>query len=83
MRNKVFKTAPPTYKHVIVTLLLMRQVIPSPKSSNKVQQLGDLGEWNFEKRKIKKEQDKQTGYLERTRSWPLLQMGSQEKRLME
>lgn len=47
--RKIFKTAPPSYKHVILTLLLNEMGTPINEAINKVQQLGDLGEVNFQK----------------------------------
>ena len=53
IRNKVFKTAPLCYKHVILTLLLNETGNPVSEVLDKVQQLGDLEEWNFEKKEEK------------------------------
>lgn len=53
IRNKVFKTAPLCYKHVVLTLLLNETGNPISEVLDKVQQLGDLEEWNFEKKEEK------------------------------
>ena len=47
--RKIFKTAPPSHKHVILTLLLSEMGTPINVAINKVQQFGDLGELNFQK----------------------------------
>lgn len=47
--RKIFKTATPSYKHIILTLLLNEMDTPIKEVINKVQQLGDLGELNFQK----------------------------------
>lgn len=47
--RKIFKTATPSYKLIILTLSLNEMDTPIKEVINKVQQLGDLGELNFQK----------------------------------
>uniref|UniRef100_A0A8C8EDA4 Uncharacterized protein n=1 Tax=Otus sunia TaxID=257818 RepID=A0A8C8EDA4_9STRI len=49
MRNKMIKTAPPAYKNVIMTLLINETGNPLCNVIEKIQQLGDLGEWDSPK----------------------------------
>ena len=55
MRNKIFKTAPPSYKRVILTLLLSETGVPINEVIDKVCQMGDIGEWNFERKEDRKQ----------------------------
>lgn len=50
VRNRVFKTASSSYKHVILTLLLNEIQNPISEVADKVKQLKDLGEWNLRKK---------------------------------
>lgn len=54
VRNRVFKTASPSYKHVNLTLLLNEIENPISEVADKVKQLKDLGEWNLRKKREKR-----------------------------
>lgn len=47
--NLIVRTAPPAYKHIMMTLLLAETGQPVEQILEKMSEVGDMGEWNNEK----------------------------------
>lgn len=48
-RNPIVRTAPPAYKHIMMTLLLAETGQPVEQILEMMSEGGDMGEWNKEK----------------------------------